>query len=485
MEYILKDLEPKRVFYYFEEITRIPRGSGNEKKISDYLVAFGKKNNLEVIQDKALNVIIKKPGTIGYEKAPTVILQGHMDMVCEKNQDTSHDFEKDPIPIVVDGDFIKTKGTTLGADNGIAIAYILALLEQKDISHPPLEAVLTTDEEVGMKGAIALDGTLLKGRILINIDTEKEGEILASCAGGVRAMAKIPLKKEEMPNTNHLYHLFLRGLKGGHSGGEIHLGRGNANLLMGRILYYISQEVPYDLISIKGGSKDNAIPRESDAWISISTKDEEKLKKSIEKWPQILEQEYGLIDPSVQIHIQKSSKENKYILSEDTKEKILTALLTIPNGVQTMSVQMPGLVQSSLNLGIVSMEEENIIFISALRSSVKTLKTHMENQITLLFSQLGGSVDFYSDYPAWEYQAHSPIREIFQKVYKEMYHKEPQVRAIHAGLECGIFAEKLEGVDLISFGPNMWDVHTPDEHVSISSVERMWHYLLAVLREIK
>lgn len=485
MEYVLSTLKPEKVFYYFEEITRIPRGSGNEQQISNYLINFAKQNSLEFIQDDALNVIIKKPGTIGYETAPTVILQGHMDMVCEKNQKTIHDFEKDPIPLFIEGDFIKAKGTTLGADNGIALAYMLAILEDQEHPHPPLEILITTDEEVGMKGALALDGELLEGRILINLDTEEEGAILVSCAGGARVTAKLPLDVISNNNSYETYHLSIRGLKGGHSGIDINMGRGNANLLMGRILYDLSKIVEYDLIKIEGGSKDNAIPRESDAWISISPKDKKKLEEKINQWSSILAHEYHSIDVDIEVKANKVVLANSIRLSKTTKDKILSLLLTIPNGVQSMSPDMPNLVQSSLNLGVVRMEEKHIIFTTAIRSSVKTLKQHMINQLESLFTQLGATIDIYGDYPAWEYKEESPIREIFQKVYQDIYGKDVEVKAIHAGLECGIFAEKLTGVDMVSFGPNMWDVHTPDERVSISSTERMWNYLLAVLREIQ
>ncbi|NLP47218.1 MAG: aminoacyl-histidine dipeptidase [Epulopiscium sp.] len=485
MDYILKNIEPKKVFYYFEEITRIPRESGNEQQISDYIVSVARKNNLEVIQDQALNVIIKKPGTRGYEKSPTVIIQGHMDMVCEKNKNVIHDFDKDPIPIIVDGDYIRTKGTTLGADNGIAVAYMLALLDEDDIEHPPLEAVFTTDEEMGMKGVIALDESLLNGRILINIDTETEGELLISCAGGSRSRAEISLKKQIKKEESQVYRLSLQGLKGGHSGTDICLGRGNANLLIGRILYHLDKNLEYNLIKIQGGSKDNAIPREADAMLSILPEDEDKLRFLIDECKCILKKEYASVDPDLKIQIEKSTEEYKYVLSQETKDKILTVLLTIPNGVQTMSAEMPNLVQSSLNLGIVRMEEESIIFTSSLRSSIQTLKEHMKNQLCVLFKQLEGKVSFHSDYPAWEYQPHSAIRKIFQKVYQDIYGKQAKIQAIHAGLECGIFAEKIKDIDMISFGPNMWDVHTPNEHVSISSVERTWNYLLAILKEIK
>ncbi|HHW67223.1 MAG TPA: aminoacyl-histidine dipeptidase [Epulopiscium sp.] len=482
---VLEGLEPKSVWQYFEEISQIPRGSGNEKRISDYLVEFAKKHQLEAIQDHALNVIIKKPGTPGYENAPAVILQGHMDMVCEKNKDTKHDFLKDPIHLKVNGDFIEAEGTTLGADNGIAIAYSFALLASEDIPHPPLEVVITTNEETGMEGAAELDASKLEGKILINMDSEAEGEFLVSCAGGARA--HLVLKPEWIPGKKEgaVYSIQIRNLKGGHSGQEIDKGRGNANKMMGRILFDLQEKMSFNLISVNGGLKDNAIPREMDAIVQVSDNEVEKLTEVIDEWNEIFKNEYRTSDGDVNVRLELVRESTDEILSEETKRKVIDVLTLIPNGIQTMSMDMEGLVESSTNLGVVITDRESIQFISAVRSSVKTRKYAIINQIKRLADVVGAEFFTRGEYPAWQYTPHSKLRNLFAKIYEEKYGKKPSINAIHAGVECGFFAEKIEGIDMISIGPNMYDIHTPDERLSISSAKRTWEFLLAVLKEIK
>ncbi|WP_058485070.1 aminoacyl-histidine dipeptidase [Defluviitalea phaphyphila] len=485
MKRILEGLEPKSVFKYFEEISQIPRGSGNEKEISDYLVAFAKKHNLSVIQDKALNVIIKKDGTPGYENAPGVILQGHMDMVCEKNKDTEHDFLKDPINLKVKDDFVYAEGTTLGADNGIAVAYALALLSSKDIPHPPLEVVVTTNEETGLEGAAALDTSLLKGKILINLDSEEEGEFLVSCAGGGRA--HIVLKPEWIKEKvkGPVYSIQIRNLKGGHSGQDINKGRGNANKMMGRILLDIKDNIDFKLISINGGAKDNVIPREIDTIIQVKKENEEDLIKKIKEWDDLFKKEYKTSDSDVTVKIELVREITEEYLSEDTKNKIISILSLIPNGVQTMSMDMEGLVESSTNLGVVITDKDKIEFISAVRSSVKTRKYDIMARIKTLADLVGADYFTRGEYPAWQYTKESKIRDLCIQVYEEMYGKKPVINAIHAGVECGFFAEKMKDIDIISLGPNMWDVHTPNERLSISSTKRVWEFLINVLKRIK
>lgn len=482
---ILEGLEPKSVWQYFEEISQIPRGSGNEKQISDYLVDFAKKHQLEVIQDNALNVIIKKPGTPGYENAPTVILQGHMDMVCEKNKATKHDFLKDSIQLKLNGDFIEAEGTTLGADNGIAIAYSLALLASEDIPHPPLEVVMTTGEETGMEGAAELDASNLEGKILINMDSEPEGEFLVSCAGGARA--HLVLKPEWVPGKKEgaVYSIQIRNLKGGHSGQEIDKGRGNANKMMGRILSDLQEKIAFNLISINGGLKDNVIPREMDAIVQVNDTEANKLTEIIDQWNEIFKNEYKTSDGDVTVKLELVRESTDEILSEDTKKKVIDVLTLIPNGIQAMSMDMEGLVESSTNLGVVITDKDKIQFISAVRSSVKTRKYAIINQIKRLADVVGAEFFTRGEYPAWQYTPHSKIRNLFKKIYEEMYGRQPKINAIHAGVECGFFAEKIEGIDMISFGPDMYDIHTPDERLSISSAKRTWEFLLAVLKEIK
>ncbi|MBU5590408.1 aminoacyl-histidine dipeptidase [Clostridium sp. MSJ-4] len=484
MNYILKDLEPKSVLKYFEDISRIPRGSGNEKEISDFLVNFAKDRNLKVIQDKALNVIIKKCGTKGYEKAPTVIIQGHMDMVCEKNIGTNHDFTKDPLKLRIKDDYLYATDTTLGADNGIAVAYALALLDSKDIPHPPLEVLITTEEETGMGGAFNLEAENIKGRILINIDSEEEGKLLVSCAGGLRNKIILPICWEEENENRDFYVIRIRGLKGGHSGMEIDKGRANSNKLMGRILVDILKHIDFRLVSLTGGSKNNAIPREMDAKIAIKAKDYEKLKSLTEKINEVFKNEYKVSDPEVKIIVENIEGNNK-IFSKESTEKAVKLLYMIPNGIQSMSMEIKDLVQSSTNLGVVSTTEKGVVFDSAVRSSIGSLKEDILTQSQIISELLGATIETTSSYPEWQYDADSNIRKIFQKVYKDLYGKDAEVIAIHAGVECGLFKEKFGEIDMISFGPNIYDVHTPDEHASISSMKNMWEYLVAVLKEIK
>jgi dipeptidase D len=482
----LRGIEPASVFNFFEEISRIPRGSGNEKQVSDYLVKFAKERNLEVIQDSVNNVIIKKNGTKGYENAPTVIIQGHMDMVCEKNAGTVHDFEKDPIELLVDGDMVKANGTTLGADNGIAVAFAMALLDSNDIAHPPLEVLMTTDEETGMFGAMGLNPEHIEGRMLINIDSEEEGELLVSCAGGLRTKVTLPVKFEDVSGSFCECIIKVRGLKGGHSGMDIIKQRGNSNRIMGRILIDLMEKVDFKLTSINGGAKDNAIPREADAEIYVDAARVDEVKAAINEWNVILKNEYIISDPGLSIELGISTAKDKVkVLDKESKEKAIKLLYLIPNGIQTMSLDIKDLVQNSTNLGIVKTKEETITYESALRSSIKSLKMDILKQTKYIGEALGAEVKSSAEYPEWQYAQDSKLRDIFQKVYKELYGNEPKIVAIHAGVECGLFKEKFGDIDMISFGPNMYDVHTPDERLSISSTQRTWEYLLAVLKEIK
>jgi dipeptidase D len=482
----LKDLNSYEAFKYFKEMNEIPRGSGNEKAISDWLVNFAKKHDLKVIQDKALNVIIKKPGTKGYEKSPVIILQGHMDMVCEKNTGTKHDFEKDPIEFIVEDDFLRADGTTLGADNGIAVAFGLALLASTDMPHPPIELLVTTEEETGMGGAQALDPKHLEGRTLINIDSEEEGKLLVSCAGGVREKIKLPVTWVEADANMINCAVRLRGLLGGHSGMEIDKERGNSNKMMGRFLMDLRSVMDFKINSITGGSKNNAIPREADAVILFREEDKAVVLEKLSQWNSIFKAELAGIDPDINLDIEILDKKADKVFSDDTAKRALQILFLIPNGVKNMSMSIPGLVQSSTNIGVVTTDKKNVEFDSAVRSSVKTLKKAICDETVVLAEMAGASIEFESDYPEWQYNPDSKIRTLFQKVYNDINGKMPEISAIHAGLECGLFSDKFDGkIDLISFGPNIYDVHTPKEHLSISSTERTWDYLAAVLKEIK
>ncbi len=482
---VLKNLQPNDVFKYFEEISQIPRGSGNEKAISDHLVKFAKDLNLEVIQDEALNIIIRKPASKGYENAKGVIIQGHMDMVCEKNKDTVHDFEKDPIKLRVDGDYIYATGTTLGADNGIAVAYGMALLAG-DYEHPALELLITTDEEVGMTGAIALDGKNIQGKILMNVDSEVEGEILVSCAGGNRSKILLDIDWEKADESKKAFEIRVRGLRGGHSGMEINKERGNSNKIMGRVLNKLSKDVDFNLALLNGGSKNNAIPREADALIVVDEKDVEKLTSVVKELDAILKNELRVQDPSVELQLIEEDEMPIDVFSKETTKKAIMILQLIPNGVETMSMDMEGLVQTSTNIGVVTTTDKVVEYDSATRSAVESAKWALTEKIENVAAAIGARLEISSSYPSWEYSPESEIREVAAKVYKELSGEEVKFVAIHAGVECGLIGEKVEGgLDMISFGPNMYDVHTPDEHVSISSVQRTWDFLLALLKAVK
>lgn len=481
----LKHLESFEAFKYFKEMNKIPRGSGNEKAVSDWLVEFAKKNSLEVIQDEALNVIIKKPGTEGYENSSPVVIQGHMDMVCEKNNDTKHDFEKDPIKFIVEGDFLRADGTTLGADNGIAVAFGLAILASSDIAHPPIELLVTTEEEIGMGGALALDPKNLQGRMLINLDSEEEGKLLVSCAGGVREIISLPITWEKCGESFISYAVKIRGLKGGHSGMEINKERGNSNKLMGRFLDDLKENVSFKVASLDGGAKMNAIPREFDAVLLVNGENEVELEQKVKKWNTILKNELSGVDPNVELQLEKIDKKYDKVLSYETTDKAIKLLVLIPSGVQTYSMDIEGLVVNSTNLGVVITKGDRILFESAVRSSVKTLKEEICRRGIALAEIIGAEIVFQSNYPEWQYNPNSKLRTVFEEEYEKLYGHKPEISAIHAGLECGLFGGKFgEEMDMISLGPNMYDVHTPDEHVSISSVERVWKYLLAVLENL-
>ena len=485
---ILKNLEPKNVFRYFEEISQIPRSSGNEKQISDYLVSVAKGLNLEVIQDDALNIIIKKPGTKGYENSPTVIIQGHMDMVCEKNKGTDHDFEKDPLKLRIIDDMIYATDTTLGADNGIAVAYALALLDSTDIPHPPLEILITTDEETGMSGAMAVSKEHISGKILINIDNEEEGNLLVSCAGGVRSKFDLTAEVEPLNELNKIVEVSIRGLKGGHSGMEIIKERGNSNKLIGRVLKDLLNEVDFRMISLNGGSKDNAIPREADAIIAIKDDDLELVKGVLTKWQEIFLNELRVQDPGVKVLLNEEVKEVEEVEEVFTKEstdKAINLLVLIPNGIRTKSFEIENLVQSSSNLGVITTKNNNVQYDSAVRSSIRSLKKQIVEESRAIAEVIGCDFRTVSDYPEWQFNPESKVREVFKDVYKRMYGKEANIVAIHAGVECGLLSKNLGGLDMISFGPDMYDVHTPQEHVNIKSVNNMWDYLKEILKELK
>lgn len=480
---VCKNLEPKKVFKFFEEITKIPHGSYKEKQISDYLVNFAKERSLEVIQDNALNVIIKKPATKGYENKTPVIIQGHMDMVCEKGANSKHDFDKDSLELKVEGDFLYANDTTLGADDGIAVAYTLAILDSDDINHPEIEAVFTTSEEVGMDGAMALDTSLLKGKILLNIDSEEEGIFLTACAGGINT--KVIFEGELEEAYGRCIKLEVNGLLGGHSGLEIIKQRANANKLIGRILFELRKEVPFNLVSINGGTKHNAIPRKCEVLLTLNNSDDiNKVKAIVENIAKDFKVEYRIADKGLNVEVYDYNEGVDKQFNLSTTSNLIDFLVMCPNGVQNMSEDIKGLVQTSLNVAVIETFKNNISIITSIRSSIKSLKYEVFNKLSVIAERAGASIEKVSEYPEWEYDPNSNIRKLCEKVYKDMFHKEAEISAIHAGLECGLFKETMKDTDVISFGPYIFNAHTPTEHLSISSAERMYKFLVELLKEI-
>lgn len=477
----LENCEPKRVFYYFEELCKIPHGSGNTKQISDYLVSFAKEHGLEYVQDEMNNVVIYKPATEGYEDAPAVILQGHMDMVCEKRPDVDHDFTKDPLNISVKDGYVTANGTTLGGDDGIAVAYGLALLESTELAHPALEVLITVDEEIGLLGAEGFDCSALKGKRLINLDSEAEGSLWISCAGGLSGISTIPVQRVEAEGQKTAVK--ITGLMGGHSGAEIDKKRANANVLMGRFLYSLQQETAYEIISLAGGQKDNAITREADAELLVE--DVNAVKACAEKVQKGFREEYAGTDEGITIEITDLGASSARVLHPTSREKVLFFLMEVPFGIQKMSGSIDGLVETSTNIGIVKLGEDEFLGSSSVRSSVEAAGAALSDKICYLTEFLGGDYTVQGAYPAWEYRKDSPLRDQMVEVYEEMYGEKPNVVAIHAGLECGLFYKKIEGLDCVSLGPNMKDIHTSEEVLDVASTERVWKYLVKVLESLK
>ena len=477
----LQNTEPKEVFKWFYEISQVPRGSGNERAISDFLVKFAKDRSLEVHQDKAMNVIIKKPGTAGYEKSPTVIIQGHMDMVCEKDASSNHDFLKDPIKFVVKGEMLYADKTTLGGDDGIAVAYALTVLDSKDIPHPPLEVLITTEEETGMGGAMALTDEHLQGTRLLNIDSEEEGVFLVSCAGGSNINIFFDIKKEAAKGT--FLKITVGGLLGGHSGIEINKQRANSIKLLGRILYNIKQNEKINIVEISGGSKHNAIAKDAHAVIAVENK--EAVLKIVEKLAADFKGEYRAVDKLLTVTANETQNSSGQMFTKELTLNLIDFMASIPNGVQYMSMEIPGLVQTSLNNGVLEEIDGKIKFTTSVRSSVKSALDEIVDILRIQAEHCGGEFKKVSEYPAWEYSPDSPVRDAAVNVYKKLNKKEPVITAIHAGLECGLLKKTLPNVDAVSFGPNLYDVHTPNEHMDIASVERVWKFLLAYLAELK
>lgn len=476
----LTGLEPASVFHYFEEICGIPHTSHHEKALSDYCVQFAKAHGLACRQDEMGNLLIKAPATPGYEKEPGLILQGHLDMVGDKTADCPLDLEKDAIHPVVDGGYVCAEGTTLGGDDGIAVAYALAVLDAKDIPHPALEVVLTVCEEVGLLGASAMDFSDLEGRMLVNIDSEEEGVLTAGCAGGRRVECHLPIAR--VPVTGTAVKADVIGLVGGHSGTEIHKGRANAIALLGRWLTLLTENgVDYAALALSGGAKENVIPKESSITLVLPAGITEGVHTAAAQFAAQVQAEYGMADPAIRLQLTEQGCGAFSALDADSTQRLRKALLLMPWGVQAMSMDVPGLVETSLNLGVAEMDEQEAILRFSIRSSVPSAKELLCCKVQTLTELLGGGVRFHGDYPAWTYARESALRDRCVAVYEAQYGEKPQIAALHAGLECGILSGKIEGLDCISFGPNLLHVHTPNERADIASVARVWEYLKAIL----
>lgn len=484
MNIVTKGIYPENVLGFFEEISKIPRGSGKEKQISDWLVKFAKDRNLEVHQDAFNNVIIKKEATKGYEKYETLILQGHMDMVWEKNKDVDFDFEKEGIKLKIEDGYLKAQGTTLGADNGIAIAYGLAILDSNEIAHPKLEVLITTDEEVAMTGAENLDMSLLEGKKMINLDTEEVGKIYVSSAGGATIKLRTKVETIDLENDDKVYLIEITGLQGGHSGAEIHLNLGNSIKILSESLKHLNIKYDFELIEIDGGNKDNAIPREAHAYIATKS-DLKELDELLASYIEVKKTEFKN-EPSLKYSIKEVNKNGLRKISVRDTKKLIALYNEFPHGVRTMSKEIKDLVQTSLNFGVLKTEVEGNEKVFRINSLLRSSKIKELDELQDYLIELGEKYETYGEkvpsfYP-WEYKEDSTLRKLSEKVYKDKYGKEIEIKAIHAGLECGLFVNKMHDLDVISFGPDIFGAHTPDERMGLESVKITWDYLLEILK---
>lgn len=475
---VLDNLQPQKVFSFFEDICNIPHGSTNLDGISSYLEEFAKERELEYRRDEANNVIIIKEATKGYEDVEPIIIQGHMDMVAVKKADCDIDLQKDPLRLKIDGDYVYAEGTSLGGDDGIAVAYALAILDADDIAHPRIEAVITTDEEIGMEGATAIDLSMLKAKRMLNIDSEVEGVLLTSCAGGARVDCDIPVQRETTQGI--CYELKVNGLQGGHSGTEIDKERGNAIKILGRVLYELQKGTELQIVTMQGGEKDNVIPREASAQVIVN--DEKEFQSVLEEIKLTLKNEYAVKEKGLSVQAAFQDKQTARVLTREATEKIAEFLMVLPNGVVAMSTYMKGLVETSLNVGIMNLSDDTFRSVSSVRSSIDTAKQNVVESLKILVKKFGGSSSVHGEYPGWQFNPDSELRVTMLTIYKEMFGVEAKVKAFHAGLECGIMIAKIPGLDCVSFGPNIYNIHTTEEKISISSTERMWNYILEILK---
>lgn len=474
---VLSGLKPEKVFEYFEEICAIPHPSYEEKAISDYLVGFAKEHKLTYYQDELYNVIMIKEASAGYENVEPIIIQGHMDMVCEQESDCSKDMHTEGLDLYIDGDFVKAKGTTLGGDDGIAVAMALAILDDDSLKHPKLEFICTVSEEVGMEGAAGIDLSHVKGSRLLNLDSEEEGVFLAGCAGGSHVEIKLEVQRVEV--EKQIVSIDIDNLAGGHSGTEIHKGHANANILMNRLLTAVEG---YNLISFAGGSKDNAITRKCSAEIAVLPGNAEAVEEILLAEAESIASEYAITDPNMEIEIGVLEAQKKVdALDETTSQWVVSLINALPNGVIAMSQDIPGLTETSLNLGITKLEEGQLSLVYSLRSNVDSALAALSRRVESIATAFGAKLIQGGEYPAWEFLRVSPLREQMVKLYKDMYGVEPKVEIMHAGVECGLLSAKKPGLDCVSMGPALYDIHTPSERMSISSVERVYEFVTRLI----
>ena len=479
---VLENLEPKSLFKFFGEILSIPRPSKHEEKMTEYLINWAKERNLDYESEEIGNVIIRKGATKGKENSPWVCLQSHIDMVCEKNSDKVFDFEKDAIVPKIEGEWLKADGTTLGADDGIGVATALAILDANDIEHGPIECLFTVDEETGLSGAEALSPDVLKSRILLNLDSEDEGEIFIGCAGGIDTVAQLPFDKEETPDAP-AFKIMVKGLKGGHSGDDINKGLACANKLLNRILWSLDKEMDLRLACFDGGNLRNAIAREAYATFVVAEADVELMKEIVEKFTNDLKYEFRTTEPDMEIILTEAERP-EFVVDMLSQDNLLNVLYACPHGVLAMSREIPGFVETSTNLASIKMKEDHFFITTSQRSSVESSKYAAAYRVESCFLLAGADVEHGDGYPGWAPNPESKILKIAVDAYKKLFNKEPIVRAIHAGLECGLIGEKYPGMDMISYGPTLRGVHSPDERLEIKTVELYWKHTLEILKNI-
>jgi dipeptidase D len=479
----IENLEPKLVWKHFDEIRKIPRCSKHEEKIREYIVNFAKKQGLKTKVDPVGNVVIVKSATTGMQNKPTVILQGHMDMVCEKNSDVKFDFSKDPIQLKITGDLLTANGTTLGADNGIGLAISLAILEDTKVRHGPIESLYTIDEETGLTGAFAMKSDMLTGKIMLNLDSEDFGVITVGCAGGGDSILELPVKMQAVPEGHESILVKVSGLRGGHSGVDIHEQRGNAIKILTRLLWKASQKYEFLLFDIKGGDKHNAIPREAYAKLTMDKKNKNAFVKDLKGEEKDIYEEIKPIDPNLKVDVQ-SSEPSKTVLDKPSQTKLLNLLHGLPHGVHQMNYDIKTLVNTSTNLATIAVKENTVVIGMSSRSPMKSALQDMRDRIKAIASLSGAKVSEGTPYPGWKPDLQSKILALSKKTFKDMFKQEPKIEAIHAGLECGIIGEKFPGMDMISIGPTLKNPHSPEEQLHISTVDKFYKYLLKILESV-